>query len=140
MSRDDPSLIVTLPPRARHLALVRRIVGGYACHLGMADQTVEDLKTVVSEACAIAVDDERSAPAESVRVEARRDGPDLAVAVRERGEALGKIESRAGTASSNGDGGGDDDLRVRLIARLSRFEVCRVPEGGTEISMRLPLG
>jgi hypothetical protein len=134
MSRDDPNLIVTLPPRARHLALVRRIVGGYACHLGMADQTVEDLKTVVSEACAIAVDDERSAPAESVRVEARRE------AVRERGEALGKIESRAGTASSNGDGGGDDDLRVRLIARLSRFEVCRVPEGGTEISMRLPLG
>jgi anti-sigma regulatory factor (Ser/Thr protein kinase) len=128
--RDEPSLRVSLPPKAQHLTMVRRLLGNFARHLGMGERAIGDLKTVVSEACAVAVAGDAGAQGRAVRVEARRDGPDLAVAVRDQGSGLRTLDA------ANGDGPG---LGLKLIAALSRFEISEAPEGGTVVSMRLPL-
>lgn len=130
MGAADPNLLVTLPPRPQHLALVRRVLGGYATHLGMREEGVGDLKTVVSEACAIAVNASPDASGGAVRIEASCDGADIAVAVRDRGNGLGGISAADGESPR---------LGMRLIAALSsRYDVIESPEG-TEINISVPL-
>lgn len=128
-ARDEPHLLVSLPPRARHITLVRRILGSFAQHLGMEERAIGDLKTVVSEACALAVQGD-SGGGHAVRVEARRDGSELAVAVSDRGDGLREL------GADNGDRPG---LGLKLIAGLSRFEIAEPAEGGTVVSMHLSL-
>jgi anti-sigma regulatory factor (Ser/Thr protein kinase) len=111
--------------------MVRRLLGNFAGHLGMGERGIGDLKTVVSEACALAVAGDPGGQGQTLRVEARRDGSDLTVAVRDRGNGLRKLES------GNGDGPG---LGLKLISALSRFEISEPPEGGTVVSMHVPLG
>jgi serine/threonine-protein kinase RsbW len=130
VAADDPNLLVTLPPRPQHLALVRRVLGGYASHLGMREEGVGDLKTVVSEACAIAVNASPGARGSPVQIEASCDGADIAVAVRDRGNGLGGIRGADGESPR---------LGMRLIAALSgRFDVVESPHG-TEINISMPL-
>lgn len=128
-TRDEPNLLVSLPPRARHLKLVRRVLGNFAQHLGMGERAIGDLKTVVSEACALAVK-RNPGGGDAVRVEARREGSELAVSVRDRGLA----QPRSGDGDGDGTG-----LGLQLIAGLSRFEIAEPAGGGTVVSMRLPL-
>lgn len=111
--------------------MVRHVLGDFAEHLGMVEPTVGDLKTVVNEACALAVGGAAGEPrSRPVRVEAECDGADLTVVVHDRGSRLRLLES--------GDGE-EPTLGLKLIAALSSFEISDLPEGGTAVSMRLPL-
>ena len=47
----EPELDLTLPARAENVIVVRQAIAGLGEALGMPDERVDDLKTVVTEAC-----------------------------------------------------------------------------------------
>ena len=47
----EATLQLSLPARAENVIVVRQAVAGLGEALGLSDQRVDDLKTVVSEAC-----------------------------------------------------------------------------------------
>lgn len=130
---DDPSrLRLTLPARAENVAVVRHALAGLAERLGMDDESIADLKTVVTEACMNVVvhayPDGEEGPLE---VEAESEPGGLTVAVRDRG---GGIKPRPDTDRPS--------LRIglTLIAALSSsFEIKGGAGRGTEIRMHIPL-
>ena len=97
----------------------------------MAEPGIGDLKTVVSEACALAIGSP-AALGGPVRVEASRQGSELAVVVRDGSSRIDRI------GENDGDGAG---LGLQLISTLSsRFQISESSEGGREIRVCLPLG
>jgi serine/threonine-protein kinase RsbW len=128
---DNPELVhLTLPSRAENVAVVRHAVAGVAEAIGMEEEPIADLKTVVTEACMNVVIHayEDEGPLE---VSASPEAEGLTVVVRDRGRGI-----RPRPAVS------DDSLRLGLplIAALSEnFEIRGGPEGGTEVRMHLPI-
>ena len=51
MSDKPPGLRLTLPAEAENVTLVRHALAGLAESLGMGENAIADLKTVVTEAC-----------------------------------------------------------------------------------------
>jgi anti-sigma regulatory factor (Ser/Thr protein kinase) len=128
---EEPKLALSLPPRPEYIALVRRVTASFAEFLGISEPTIGDLRTVVTEACTLAV---RVGPPKAgpIRLEVHRKSQELAILVRERGEGLKQITS------------GDGDrlpLSLKLISTFSsHFEVSEHHEGETALSIRMPLG
>jgi anti-sigma regulatory factor (Ser/Thr protein kinase) len=127
---EGPKLALSLPPRPQYLALVRRVTAAFAEFLGAREPTIGDLRTVVSEACSLAVS---AGPPESgaVRVEVHRDDQEFSIVVRERGEGLKQITA----------GDGDSlPLSLKVISTFSsHFEVSEHRPGETALNIRLPL-
>lgn len=130
---DRPGLQMTLPARAENVAVVRHALAGLAERLGMEDQQLADLKTVVTEACMNVV--VHAYPADQLgllEVEATPEMDGLTVAVRDFG----------GGIRPNPESDGRVSLRIglTLIAALSHsFEIKGGVDRGTEIRMFLPL-
>ena len=127
---DEPRLALSLPPRPHYVALVRRVTAAFAEYLGIREPLIGDLRTVVSEACSLAV---RASRPESgpVRVEVHRDDQEFSIVVRERGEGLKQIAS--------GDVG-SLPLSLKVISSFSsHFEVSDHGSGETALNIRLPL-
>lgn len=127
---DEPKLALSLPARPHYLALVRRVTAAFAEYLGVGEPVIGDLRTVVSEACSLAVSGSRpgSGP---VRVEVLRDDQEFAIVVRERGDGLKQI------AAVDGD---SLPLSLKIITRFSsHFEVSEQGSGETALHIRLPL-
>src|SRR4051794_12439082 len=111
---------------------VRETVKKEAGSMGMGPREVDDLRTVVSEACNNVV--LHAYPADSserpLEVELRRDGDQLELVVRDRGRG---ISPRAGAPESL-------RLGLSLIGSLaSCFQLRSGRESGTELAVKIPL-
>lgn len=127
---EEPKLALPLPPRPEYVPLVRRVATAFAEFLGISEASLGDLRTVVTEACSLAVSagPPRAGP---IRMEVHRDREEFSILVRKRGEGLKQITS------------GDGDrlpLSLKVISTLSsHFEVSEQRGGETALSIRLPL-
>jgi serine/threonine-protein kinase RsbW len=92
-----PTLATTveleIPPRSAYVAVVRLALAALARAAGLADETVEDLKIAVSEACANAVLSSEAVDSnESVLISWTEEASRVVVEVADRGETY-EIES-----------------------------------------------
>jgi serine/threonine-protein kinase RsbW len=134
MSNNRSGLLITLPARPENVAVVRHAVAGLAQRLGMSELGIDDLKTVVTEACMNVVvhayDGDEPGP---LQVEAVPEDDVLTVSVRDFGCGI-----RPNAAV-------DDDrqslkIGLTLIAALSgSFAISGGIGRGTEVTMRLAL-
>lgn len=131
-THDRLGTLISLPARAENVAVVRHALAGLAERLGMDEQGIADLKTVVTEACMNVV--VHAYPGEvpgPLEVEALPELEGLTVVVRDHGRG---IQPRPDV--------GRPSLRIglTLIAALSSsFEIKGGIGRGTEIRMHLPL-
>jgi anti-sigma regulatory factor (Ser/Thr protein kinase) len=132
MSDKPPGLRLTLPAEAENVTLVRHALAGLAESLGMGEDAIADLKTVVTEACMNVVVHAYPDGNGPLEVEAQPGERVLTVVVSDSG---GGIRPRADVERSS------LRLGLSLIAALSSsFEISGGLDRGTRITMRLPLG
>jgi anti-sigma regulatory factor (Ser/Thr protein kinase) len=132
MSEKPPGLRITLPAEAENVTLVRHALAGLAESLGMSEDAIADLKTVVTEACMNVVVHAYPDGNGPLEVEAQPEERALTVVVSDSG---GGIRPRADVERSS------LRLGLSLIAALSSsFEISGGLDRGTRITMRLPLG
>jgi serine/threonine-protein kinase RsbW len=130
---DHDDLHIALPARPDSVSEVRHAVARRAERLGMAAERIDDLKTVVSEACANVVQhayEDREEPG-SLEVDLTCEDDQVGVVVRDFG---GGIRSRRvpGRPSLR--------LGLRLIGALSsRFHLISTRDRGTEIRILVTL-
>ncbi|MGZ5330976.1 MAG: ATP-binding protein [Solirubrobacterales bacterium] len=127
----EPKLDLVLPARAENVIVVRQAITGLGEALGMPGERVDDLKTVVTEACNNAVlhayDDEPG----PMRISASADDDSVAVTVSDSG---------VGFRPRGGEGEASLGLGLPLIASLSdSFEISGGAGGGTSVRVRLAL-
>jgi serine/threonine-protein kinase RsbW len=122
---------MTLPARAENVSLVRHALSGYAQQVGMEEERIGDLKTVVTEACmnvVVHAYDNEDGPLE---IEAGSDGDGVTVVVRDSGHGL---QPQSGTERTS------LRLGLTLIAALtSSFEIAGGTGRGTQVTARIPL-
>jgi anti-sigma regulatory factor (Ser/Thr protein kinase) len=125
---------MSLPARAENVAVVRHALAGLAERLGMAETSLADLKTVVTEACMnVVVHAYSGMDPGPLEVEAEGDGNGMTVVIRDHG---GGIRPRPDVEEQR------QSLRIglTLIAALSSsFEIKGGADKGTEIRMYVPL-
>jgi len=125
---------MSLPARAENVAVVRHALAGLGERLGMDDQSIADLKTVVTEAAMNVVVHAYPEGEEGLlAVEAYGEKEGLTVAVRDFGSGIRPRPEQDAKRQS---------LRIglTLIAALSSsFEISGGIDRGTEIRMHLPL-
>jgi serine/threonine-protein kinase RsbW len=127
-----PAMQLTLPARAENVTLARHAVAGIGEALGMDEECLANLRTVVTEACnnvvVHAYDENESGTFE---VGVSRHENVVEIAVRDHGHGF---RPRLGSARP------DPSLRLglSLIASLSDdFELRSAEDGGTELSIRV---
>jgi len=125
-------LSIALPAQPESVAVVREAVAERARELGLDRQVVDDLRTVVSEACANVVlhayPDEREERPLIVDLARREDG--LRLTVRDKGCGI----QPAGSERARG-------LRMGLLligALSSCFQLRSRRGGGTELTLLIP--
>jgi serine/threonine-protein kinase RsbW len=130
MSEGDQGLNITLPASAENVAVVRHAVAGLAETLGMDEQGIADLKTVVTEACMNVVVHAYDQEAGPMEVEAHKNGRGVRVVVRDFG---GGIQPKAEPERPS------LRLGLSLIAALSHdFQISGGLDQGTCIAMLVP--
>jgi anti-sigma regulatory factor (Ser/Thr protein kinase) len=133
IERPQGRLLMQLPALAENVSLVRDTVKREAEAMGMGPREVDDLRTVVSEACNNAVLHAYPAAAKQrpLEVELRRQGDALEVVVRDRGRGM----------HPRGEEGPDSlRLGLSLIGSLASHFVLRSGhEQGTELAVTIPL-
>jgi serine/threonine-protein kinase RsbW len=127
-------LLIALPAQPGSVAVIRQAVAERAHELGLDRQVVDDLRTVVSEACANVVlhaypdePEERPLEVDLARLE---DG--LRLTVRDKGCG---IQPTTGSGEARG-------LRMGLLligALSSCFQLRSRRGGGTELTLLIPL-
>jgi serine/threonine-protein kinase RsbW len=135
VSPSDLHLI--LPAKAENVLVVRQAIAGLGEAIGLPEQRINDLKTVVTEACnnvVLHAYDETPGPLE---VTAEAGDSEVAVVVADHGHGFQPRPNPAGEASLS--------LGLPLIAALSdSFEISGSAEGGTRTTIRFgyspPLG
>lgn len=126
-----PGLLMTLPARPQNVPVVRHAVAGLAEQLGMAEQRIGDLKTVVTEACMNVVAHAYEGEPGPLQVEVTPDDDELTVCVRDFGQGIRPRPDLEHPSLR---------LGLTLIAALSSsFEISGGLGRGTEIRLRLPL-
>ena len=124
----EPALQLTLPARAENVIVVRQAVAGLGEALGLSDQRVDDLKTVVSEACNNVVLHAYDGEPGPLEVTADPGADDLVVSIADRGDGF-RPQASAEEASLG--------LGLPLIASLSDgFEVSGRAGVGTTTRVR----
>ncbi len=129
-----PGMRLSVPARAENVILIRHAVAGIGEAVGMDDEALANLKTVITEACNNAVVhayDEDALGMLEVSVAHRPDA--LEIAVRDHGHGF---RPRLGAAQSS------PSLRLglSLIATLSSgFELHAAAGGGTELRVIVPI-
>lgn len=125
------ALHMTLPARAENVSLVRHALAGYAQRVGMDEERIGDLKTVVTEACmnvVVHAYDNGDGPLEVV---AGADAEEVTVVVRDSGHGL---QPQSGTEKPS------LRLGLTLIAALTTsFEIAGGTGRGTRVTARVPL-
>jgi anti-sigma regulatory factor (Ser/Thr protein kinase) len=122
---------MTLPARAENVSLVRHALAGYAQRVGMDEERIGDLKTVVTEACmnvVVHAYDDSGGPLDVV---AGSDDEEVTVVVRDSGHGL---QPKSGTDKPS------LRLGLTLIAALTTsFEIAGGTGRGTHVTARVPL-
>lgn len=125
--RGDPDLSLTCPADADNVAVVRRAVTGLARAVGMDEGLVNDVRTVVTEACGNAAVHAYPAGAPGAMVvNCRYEHPWLSFRIRDFGSGM----------QPELDGDGAPRLRIGLSlmsALADRFEIQSNSGGGTEV-------
>jgi serine/threonine-protein kinase RsbW len=125
----SPDLHLLLPAKAENVLVVRQAVAGLGEAIGLPEQRIDDLKTVVTEACnnvVIHAYDEGPGPLE---VTAEAGEGEIAVIVADRGRGFEPRPNPAGDASLG--------LGLPLIASLSdSFEISGGAGEGTRTTIR----
>ena len=125
------ALHMTLPARAENVSLVRHALAGYAQRVGMDEERIGDLKTVVTEACmnvVVHAYDDGGGPLEIV---AGADDEEVTVVIRDSGHGL---QPQSGTEKPS------LRLGLTLIAALTTsFEIAGGTGRGTRVTARVPL-
>jgi serine/threonine-protein kinase RsbW len=126
-------LLLKVPAEADNVAVIREAVGTRAQELGLGEPAIDDLKTVVSEACANIVlhaypDDARRRP---IEVEMGRTERAVNVVVRDQG---------IGIRPAPGPKPPSLRLGLQLIGAIaSCFQIRSGRDRGTELVIQLPL-
>jgi len=125
----SPDLQLVLPAKAENVLVVRQAVAGLGEAIGLPQQRIDDLKTVVTEACnnvVLHAYDDGPGPLE---VTAEAGEGEMAVIVADRGHGFEPRPNPAGEASLG--------LGLPLIASLSdSFEISGGAEEGTRTTIR----
>lgn len=127
---DEARVNLSLAARPEQAALAREAVAEVAAKSNLHDGLTADAQLVVTEAFTNAVRHAYSEPeGEWVTVAVEADEAGISILVRDSGAGFRPHVSRAGSIGG---------LGIGLIAALSqRFELRRLPEGGTEVKARL---
>ena len=127
-----PPVFLRLPARPESVAVARHEAAALGARLGLDSRRTDDLKTLVSEACANVVTHAYAAKDDgSFEIDVVPGEDELTITVTDDGEG---IRPRPASEGSSGRPG------LLLIAALaSRMEIARRPEGGTRIEARFPL-
>lgn len=124
-------LHISLPARADNVSVIRHAIAGLAEAIGMEEEGVADLKTVVTEAAMNVVVHAYEGDDGLLEVEATPEREALRIVVRDFGR---------GIRPSAGEGGDSLRLGLSLIAALSqRFQISGGVGVGTEITAWLTL-
>ena len=131
---NDDRLFLRLPAEPQNVALVRQAVGSEAVALGMQGRGIEDLKTVISEACANVVLHAYPGDADQrpLEVELAREGDALEAIVRDCGQGIQPRRAEVKPPS----------LRLGLLligAMASCLQLHSARGRGTELLVRFPL-
>ncbi len=119
---------LSLPARAESVATARRAVAGLGRRLGLTERRIDDLRTVVSEACMNAALHAYEDPNGRFEVSAAPQDEALCITVSDRGRGI-----RPRTASEKSGA----RLGLLLIAALSEsVEIARRRGGGTRLRIR----
>lgn len=134
MAAEAASLFLELEAEPQNVRQARDEAASYAEGLGLSSAGVEDLKTIVSEACSNIVRHAYPKDAEKRPMEVEMDKTDdeLTVTVRDRGTG---IRPPTGARPSS--------LRLGFILMGSLAECLQLRTGrgrGTELLMKVPLG
>ena len=121
-------LKLSLPARSENLRKVRRAVSEFAASIGVADETIADLRLAVNEACSNVVRHAYEGDEGEMDVEARPIGGSLIVTVQDRGRGL------AGRSSDPGTG-----LGLRVASAVSGSFAMRQKARGTEVRLVFPI-
>ncbi len=122
---------LTLPAKAESVAIARREAAALAARLNLTQHQVDDLKTLVSEACTNAAIHAYDGEEGSFDFRAAPRGNAILITVSDEGDGI-----RPRPASEGASG----RLGLLLMAALaSRVEISGRPGGGTRLSIRFPL-
>lgn len=120
-----------VPPRSVYVGVVRLAVAALGRSLDMAEESVEDLKIAVSEACANAVIAHEEAEIEDpVRIVWSDDEGRIEIEVTSGGEP--PVDEGTGALTSTGSLASRDVLSLALLQSLvDQCTVENLPEGGS---------
>jgi len=131
---EPDDLHIVLPAQPDSVSEIRRAVASRAERLGMTNERIDDLKTVVSEACSNVVlhaYEDRAEPG-PLEVVVAREEDQVGVVVRDFGSGIRPRRGAVGRPSLR--------LGLRLIGALSsRFHLISIRGQGTEIRVQLAL-
>lgn len=126
-----PTLQLSLPARAENVIVVRQAVAGLGEAFGLADQRVDDLKTVVTEACNNVVVHAYEGEGGPLEVSAKASADQLEVTITDRGQGF-HPRADAGESSLG--------IGLPLIASLADgFEISGEAGQGSTTTVRFSL-
>jgi serine/threonine-protein kinase RsbW len=134
-----PELELEFPPRPEFVRTARHTASALARLHELSDQTVEDLKLAVSEACTNAVtENAKQQSAEPVLLRIRRDGASLLLEVLDRGPGLDPALIDRDAELDSQEFSFEKGLSLPLIRGLVE-DLSLTPRdgGGTVVSMRV---
>jgi serine/threonine-protein kinase RsbW len=127
--RDD--LVLRLPATPQSLAVARREVSRYGEELGLTKGRLDDLRTLVTEACANAVTHAYGGREGSVKLRVAPRGGQLVLTVTDDGDGFAPRPASEGSSGR---------LGLLLMAALAtKVEISKRPRGGTRLRIRFPL-
>jgi anti-sigma regulatory factor (Ser/Thr protein kinase) len=122
---------LALPAESASVPAARAALADFARQLGLDPAKIDDLKTVVTEACANVVEHAYGENPGSIEIEATAGDELMTVTVRDRGFGMGQRHKNKASSLK---------LGLVLIANLTHgFEVSSPAGGGTELTMRLAI-
>jgi serine/threonine-protein kinase RsbW len=133
MGSPSSGLTLDIPAEASNVAVVRHALTGLALSVGMNDEGVADVQTVVTEACMNAVVHAYPEGGGRISVLAETESEHLLIEVRDEGRG---IRPESGVR----DDGSSLRLGLTLIAALSSsYEISGGEGRGTRVAMRMPI-
>lgn len=138
---DRRELFLDLPPDPAHLATARIFAASVARHWGVDEDSVEDLKLAVSEACAGAISVRHSANSDRpYRITGRNEGGRLAFRVEDGGTGMAAAFP---TDRSVLEPPTEEITRILGLSLMQSLfpdaEISDNPGGGLDISFSLPI-
>lgn len=130
-SHEHTGVSLTLPAEPASVGIARREVAAMGATMGLSERRIEDLKTLVSEACTNAAMHAYDGREGSLRLRAVPRPKAIAITVTDDGDG---IRPRPASEGSSGR------LGLLLMATLaSRVEISHRPSGGTRLKVLFPI-